>query len=108
MNEKKNKKTGKLINVNVYDINGENLFNTQQVFSSRGQLLRYINQRRTKMVAAITFNNQPVIFDKSVVSKIKIDHEYYLNGDLNTINKTTHQPMIVPVDVIGRLISHEK
>ena len=109
MNEKnkKNKPQGKQINVTVYDAKGIETFKTTRSFDSRAQLLRYVKQRGVPGVAAITLNNQPVVFDKTVVdcNLIKMDHEYYLNSNLQTINKTTHKPVVVPVDVVARLIS---
>lgn len=106
----KNKNTGKTINVTVYDLKGTQVFKGETSFDSRGQLLRYVTRRNVPGVAAIMLNNQPVVFDKRVVDNgaVKIDHEYYLDKNLQTFDKKTHAPTIVPVDVIGRLISKEK
>lgn len=110
MNEKKkqNQKVGKTVNVTFYDINGTSVNTSQTSFDTRGQILKYIAKRNAPSVAAIMLNNQPVVFKKEVVSKIEIDHEYYLDKNLQTFDKNTHRPTIVPVDVVGRLIGKSK
>ena len=109
MNEKKaqNKPQGKQVNITVYDAKGIATFKTTRSFGSRAQLLQFVKQRSVPGVAAITFNNQPVVFDKRVIdgNLITLDHEYYLNPSLQTISKTTHEPVVVPVDVVSRLVA---
>ncbi len=109
MNEKKkqNQKTGKQVNVTVYDLKGKSVYTGKTSFDTRGQILRFVAQRSVPGVAAIMFNNQPVILDKGVMSKINIEHSYYLNKNLQTFDKETQQPIVVPVDVIGRLIGRD-
>lgn len=112
MNEKKkqNQPQEKQVNVTVYGEKGAKPFKTTRSFNSRAQLLQYVKQRGVPGVTAIGFNNQVVVFDKKVVDEnlIHIEHEYYLNPNLQTIDKQTHKPKIVPVDVIGRLIDRSK
>jgi len=108
MNEKKNKPQEKQVNVTIYDVQGTETYKGKTSFQTRGQILRYVAKRSVPGVAAIMFNNQPVILDKGVMSKIKIEHSYYLNGNLQTFDKTTHQPIVVPVAVIDRLLGHNK
>ena len=108
MNEKKKQNTGKTINVTVYDINGTAIHTGKTSFDTRGQILKFVAQRCGNGVAAIMLNNQPVILNKGVISKINIEHSYYLDKNLQTFDKTTQQPTVVPVDVIGRLIAREK
>jgi len=110
MNEKKkqNQKPGKQINVTVYDVKGTSVYTGKASFQTRGQILRFVAQRSVPGVAAIMFNNQPVILDKGVMSKIKIEHTYYLDRNLQTFDKETQTPTVVPVDVIDRLIGRVK
>lgn len=108
MNEKKNKPQEKQVNVTIYDAKGVEAFKGQTSFQTRGQILRYVAKRSVPGVAAIMFNNQPVILDKGVMSKITIVHSYYLDKNLQTFDKTTHQPIVVPVAVIDRLLGRVK
>ena len=42
------------------------------------------------------------------MSKINIEHSYYLDKNLQTFDKETQTPTVVPVAVIDRLLGHSK